>query len=93
MNTPESFKGSYTPSGGKKKPKEGIFDPGKGNRSPQLWKEWLLNKLGFQRQMLDALQHKPIYHGTANAKAVAKRRAKNKMARKSRAINRQYAKR
>lgn len=70
-----------------------IYDPGKGNRSPSLWGKWLLNKMGFQRQMLSALQSKPIYHGTANPNAVAKRRAKNKVARRSRAINRQRAKR
>lgn len=57
-------------------------------RTPATWGAWLLNKMGFQRQMLDALQTKPIYQGTANAKAVARRRAKNKVARRSRRINR-----
>lgn len=42
------------------------------------------------QKMLHALNGsgKTIYQGTANPKAVAKRRAKNKMARHSRAINR-----
>lgn len=65
-----------------------IYDPGKGKRSPSLWGRWLLNRMGFQRQMLSALQQKPMYQGTANRNAVAKRRAKNKVARRSRAINR-----
>lgn len=65
-----------------------IYDPGKGKRTPNLWGRWLLNKTGLQRQMLSAMQDKPMYHGTADSKAVAKRRAKNKVARRSRAINR-----
>jgi hypothetical protein len=71
---------------------EPIYDPGKGKRSPAAWGRWLLNRWGFQRQMLSALQEKPMYHGTANRNKVAKRRAKNKVARRSRAINRQRAK-
>jgi hypothetical protein len=50
----------------------------------------------LQRIILDALQPhsrpsgrvKHVYQGTANPKAVARRRAKNKVARRSRAINR-----
>lgn len=68
------------------------FNKGRGKRTPTDWGKWLLNKMGFQRQMLSALQSKPIYQGTANAKAVAKRRAKNKVAAKQRRVNRQRAK-
>lgn len=41
-----------------------------------------------QRQMLFALQRKPIYTGTVPTHVVAKRRARNKVARLSRRINR-----
>ncbi|GAA3730534.1 hypothetical protein GCM10022239_03880 [Leifsonia bigeumensis] len=60
-------------------------------RTPAMWGRWLLNKMGLQRQILSALQSKPIYEGTANAKAVARRRAKNKVARRSRRINRMHS--
>lgn len=70
------------------KPEEPIYDPGKGKRTPAAWGNWLLSKMGLQRQMLTALQDKPMYHGTANRNKVAKRRAKNKVARRQRAINR-----
>ena len=70
-----------------------VTDPGKGNRSPALWGRWLLDKMGFQRQMLNAMQNRPMYHGTADAAKVAKRRAKNKVAKRSRRINRMAAKR
>jgi len=61
--------------------------------TPREWGAWLLNKMGFQRQILDALQAKPMYHGTADAKKVARRRAKNKMAARSWRINRKVARR
>lgn len=85
-----------------------IENPGKGKRTPQLWGQWLTGGLrGLQRQMLDALnmrhsgaQNNPgargvgtMYQGTANAKAVARRRARNKVARRSRRLNRIAAKR
>lgn len=37
---------------------------------------------------LVGLQSKPLYNGTANENAVAKRHAKNKVARRSRRVNR-----
>jgi hypothetical protein len=67
-----------------------VLDPGKGKRTPTVWGRWLLDRMGFQRQVLQALQTRPMYQGTANAKAVAKRRAKNKMASRSRRINRMH---
>lgn len=42
----------------------------------------------FQRTILTALQRKHVYAGTVPAATVARRRAKNKAARKSRRINR-----
>lgn len=46
----------------------------------------------FQRQILNGLQDgRPLYQGTASAKAVARRRARNEMARRSRRINRMRA--
>lgn len=46
----------------------------------------------FQRQILNGLQDgRPVYGGTANAKAVARRRARNKVARRSRRVNRMRA--
>lgn len=46
----------------------------------------------FQRQILNGLQDgRPLYQGTANANAVARRRARNKVARRSRRINRMRA--
>lgn len=44
----------------------------------------------FQRLILNALQAKHIYAGTVPAAEVARRRAKNKAARRSRRINRQH---
>lgn len=41
-----------------------------------------------RRQMLDALQRKPMYGGTANPKDVAARRTERRAARKSRRANR-----
>lgn len=41
-----------------------------------------------QAAILMALQHKPIYQGTATKKAKARRRAANKVARASRRKNR-----
>lgn len=38
--------------------------------------------------ILMALQSKPVYRGTVPAATAAKRRAKNKVARKSRVVNR-----
>lgn len=70
-----------------------IVDPGKGNRTPSLWGRWLMDKMGFQRQMLSAMQSKPMYQGTVEDHVKAKRRAKNKVARRSRRINRMVAQR
>lgn len=42
----------------------------------------------YQRTILAALQSKHVYAGTVPAATVARRRAKNKVARKSRRINR-----
>jgi hypothetical protein len=78
---------------------EGIYDPGKGNRTPGAWGNWLLSRLGLQRQVLQALQTKQMYQGMHSADTyegvherivLAKRRAKNKVARRSRAINRHH---
>jgi len=54
--------------------------------------KWLLDKMGLQRSILNGLQVKPVYQGTANRRVVAKRRAKNKVAARSRRINRMRAK-
>lgn len=71
------------------------YDPGKGNRTPKLWGQWLISSL--QRQMLSLFQGRRIWQGLApeetprgvhQRKVLAKRRAKNKVARKSRRINR-----
>ena len=70
--------------------KQQITNPGKGKRTPAVWGRWLLDRMGFQRQMLNAMQRKPMYQGTADAAKVAKRRAKNKVARRSRRINRMH---
>ena len=72
--------------------KQQIMDPGKSKRTPSVWGRWLIDRMGFQRQMLNALQSKPMYQGTASEKAIVKRRAKNKVARRSRRINRMGAK-
>ena len=56
-----------------------------------MWGQWLFSKMGLQRQILTGLQTKPIYQGTANPKAVALRRAKNRVARRSRRINRMHS--
>jgi hypothetical protein len=69
----------------------GIVDPGKGKRTQSLWKTWLTNPLGMQRQILNGMQSQPMYQGTADPARVAKRRAKNKVARRSRRINRMRA--
>lgn len=46
----------------------------------------------YQIFMLGALQRKPaIYQGTADRRAVARRRARNKVAGQSRRTNREYA--
>lgn len=45
----------------------------------------------FQRALLDGLQSKPVYQGTANQAAVAKRRARNKVAARQRRVNRMRA--
>lgn len=42
----------------------------------------------FQKRILVALQSKHIYAGTVPAAEIARRRAKNRQARKSRRINR-----
>jgi hypothetical protein len=68
-----------------------IVDPGKGKRTASLWGQWLVGKLGLQRQILNGMQSMPMYQGTADPIAVAKRRAKNKVARRSRRINRMQA--
>jgi len=44
--------------------------------------------MNFQRIMLHALQSKHVYAGTVPATVVARRRAKNKVARQSRRANR-----
>lgn len=44
----------------------------------------------FQKAILFALQSKHIYAGTVPAAVVARRRAKNKVARKQRRINRHH---
>ncbi|MEO6115970.1 MAG: hypothetical protein ABIP33_06260 [Pseudolysinimonas sp.] len=65
-------------------------------RTPLDWGKWLLER--FQRQLLSGLniheaQHPgSMYRGTADAAKVAKRRARNKVARRSRRINRRAAK-
>lgn len=48
----------------------------------------------FQRRILGALQDRPpgqVYAGTANRRAVAKRRRRNKMARRTRQAQRRAA--
>ena len=60
-------------------------------RTPNVWGQWLLSKMGLQRQILAGLQSKPMYQGTANTQAVARRRAKNRVARRSRRINRMHS--
>jgi hypothetical protein len=48
----------------------------------------------FQRQLLNGMQDgRPIYGGTVTAATKAKRRARNKVARRSRRINRKAARR
>jgi len=42
----------------------------------------------FQRQVLDGLQRKHVYGGTVDPKEVSRRRARNKVARRSRRANR-----
>jgi hypothetical protein len=59
--------------------------------TPKEWGAWLINKMGLQRQILNAMQSKQMYHGTADSRVVAKRRAKNKVAARSRRINRMRA--
>lgn len=54
---------------------------------------WRTSGATFQRQILNGLQDKPVYQGTANPRKVAKRRAANRVARRSRRINRQRARR
>jgi hypothetical protein len=46
--------------------------------------------MDFQRVILYALQRKHIYAGTVPEATVEKRRAKNKVARKQRRINRHH---
>jgi len=45
----------------------------------------------FQRRILSALQTKHVYAGTVDPKEVARRRAANKVARRSRRANRRSA--
>ena len=46
----------------------------------------------YQVAILRALQHRPIYLGTANSVQVAKNRAANKVARRQRKVNRRLDK-
>lgn len=70
--------------------KKQIFDPGNGKRTPAVWGRWLLDRMGFQRQMLNAMQSKPMYHGTtpktrdgrAKIKAGRRQRVRQQMARR-----------
>jgi hypothetical protein len=64
-----------------------------GARRPlDLWRSLAASWLGiapFQRQLLNGLQDgRPIYGGTVSDKTIAKRRARNKAARRSRRVNR-----
>jgi hypothetical protein len=76
-----------------------IGDPGNGKRDASLWGRWLTSLGGLNRQLLSALTAKEsakpgsVYYGTANAKSVAKRRARNKMARATHQAQRRAAKR
>jgi len=71
-----------------------MTDPGNGKRTPGVWGSWLTSLRGMNRQTLNALTQKEtakpgsVYYGTADAAKVAKRRAKNKVARRSRRVNR-----
>ncbi|QDB74280.1 hypothetical protein I5J44_gp33 [Mycobacterium phage Phineas] len=47
----------------------------------------------YSLAILKGLQDKPIYYGSADAAAVAERRRRNKVARRSRRINRLAARR
>lgn len=47
----------------------------------------------FEKAILMGLQSKPVYQGTVEPEGVARRRRRNKQARKSRRINRLAAKR
>lgn len=47
-----------------------------------------LYPMAYAMMILKGLQHKPMYQGTADPVTVAERRAKNKVARKSRKANR-----
>lgn len=67
---------------------------GKGQSTKEFRsKVWLemLDPVKSYRRTIAAALHPSYYQGTADAKAVAKRRAKNKVARRSRRINRQRA--
>lgn len=73
--------------------REPIRNPGKGKRTPAVWGRWLTDKLGgLQRQILAALnsRHRPdrgrsvMYQGTADPAKVARRRARNRVARRTR---------
>lgn len=93
------------PSKGKRP--EPIKNPGKGERTPSLWGRWLTSAQGLQRQMLGFFRLRDIsrpgtmYAGLPedeNARArklnaIHKRRARNKVARRSRRLNRIAAKR
>lgn len=62
-------------------------------------REWLTNPGGLQRMMLGQLNYREQVHpgsmfrGTSDPKALARRRAKNKVARRSRRVNRIASKR
>lgn len=47
----------------------------------------------YERAILAGLQHKPVYQGTVDPVTVQERRARNRVARRSRRINRLAARR
>lgn len=42
-----------------------VTNPGTGRRTPRVWGRWLVDRMGFQRQMLTAMQDRPMYYGSA----------------------------
>lgn len=81
-----------------KNDKTPVTDPGQGRRTPSVWGRWLTSLGGLNRQLLNALTGREnarpgsVYYGTVDKKTIARRRAANKVARRSRRINRMRAK-
>jgi len=51
----------------------------------------MIEQSSYQMAILMAMQRKPMYLGTVSHEEVAKRRAANKVARRSRRVNRKRA--